>query len=151
MAWSTPSTQITGYLVVAADWNVIVNDLIALTPAGFVYVCDGAGAAITTGIKVDIEIFFKCDLARITLLPDVSGSITWDVWKDTYANFPPTVADTIIGGGGTKPLISATTKAQQTTFAGYTTAWADGDILRLNVDSCTTITRCSFCCKVTRS
>jgi hypothetical protein len=150
MSWTTPTTRAPNYLVTAAnDWNVLVNDLIALTPTGFIYVCDGGGAAITTGIKVDIEVFFKCDIARVTLLADQAGSIVWDVWKDVYANFPPTGADTITAAA--KPTISAATKAQDATLAGWTKALADGDILRLNVDSCATITRCSFCCKVTRS
>jgi hypothetical protein len=150
MAWTTPVVRAVGYLITAAnDWTVIVNDLIALTSAGFVFVCDGGGAVITTGIKVDIEVFFKCDITRVTLLADVSGSIVFDVWNEQYADFPPTVADTITAAA--KPTIAGATKSQDTTLTGWSTALADGDIIRLNVDSCATITRCSFCCKVTRS
>ena len=32
MAYSTPSTQVTGYVVLAADWNEFVNNFIAMAP-----------------------------------------------------------------------------------------------------------------------
>lgn|SRR3990167_7743429 len=103
------------------------------------FIIDGGGSVITTGIKGDLEIPFACTITAVTLLADVSGSIVIDIWKDVYANFPPTVADTITASA--KPTISSATKSQDTTLTGWSVGIAQGDILRFNVDSITTCTR----------
>lgn len=113
------------------------------------FTIDGGGSAITTGIKGDLRVPFKCTINSVTTLADQSGSIVIDIWKDTYANYPPTVADTITASA--KPTISSATKAEDTTLTGWTTSVAAEDILRFNVDSCTTITRCVVSLKYTRT
>jgi hypothetical protein len=47
-------------------------------------------------------------LTNWDIVLNASGSITLDVWNDIAANYPPTVADTLIGAG-TKPFISGAT------------------------------------------
>jgi hypothetical protein len=103
------------------------------------FLIDGGGSAITTGQKGHLEIPFACTITGWTLLADQSGSIVIDVWKDTYANFPPTVADTI--AGSEKPTLSSQQKNQDLTLTTWTTAVAAGDILAFNVDSVSTVTR----------
>lgn len=100
---------------------------------------DGAGSTITTGVKGYIEIPTACTIQSVTLLADVSGSIVIDIWKDTYANYPPVVGDTITASA--KPTISAALKSQDTTLTGWTTSIAAGDILGFNVDSVSTVTK----------
>ena len=73
------------------------------------------------------------------MLADQTGSIVVDIWKDTYGNFPPTVADTITAAA--KPTIAAGTKDTDTTLTGWTKAITAGDILRFNVDSAATVTK----------
>jgi hypothetical protein len=114
-----------------------------------IVVIDGGGAAITTGVKQDLEVPFACTVLQSTLLVDVSGSIVVNVWKDTYANFPPTVAGKITGSA--PPTISSATKAQDATLTGWTTSISAGDLLRFNVDSCATITRATLCLKVQKT
>lgn len=97
------------------------------------------GAPITTGIKGDVMVPFACTISQVTLLADQVGSIVLDIWKDTYANYPPTVADTITASA--KPTIASGIKYQDSTLTGWTTAIAAGDILRFNVDSTATVTR----------
>ena len=58
-------------------------------------VIDGGGSTITTGVKGDVNCDFAFTIVQWALLADQSGSIVIDIWKDTYANYPPTVADTI--------------------------------------------------------
>src|SRR4029079_8241351 len=58
---------------------------------GIEVVIDGGGAVITTGVKGDVQIPFAGTIAAVTLLADVSGSIVIDIWKDSYANYPPVV------------------------------------------------------------
>ena len=112
-------------------------------------VIDGGGSAITTGVKGFLEVPFACTINRVTMLADQSGSIVVDIWKDTYANYPPTDADSITASA--VPTISATTKSQDTTLTGWTTAIAAGDILGFNVDSITTVTRVTLALKVTKT
>lgn len=86
-------------------------------------------------------------ITKWSLLGDVSGSIVLDIWKDTYANFPPTVADTITASA--KPTISSDIKAESSTLTGWTTAVDAGDIFIINVDSCTSITRATLMLEIT--
>ena len=108
---------------------------------------DGAGSAITTGIKGYIEIPYACTINQVTMLADQSGSAVVDIWKDTYANYPPTNADSITASA--VPTITTATKSQDSTLTDWTTAITAGDILGFNVDSATTITRLHIILKVT--
>jgi hypothetical protein len=112
-------------------------------------VIDGGGVAITTGVKVDVEMPFTGHIRGNRLFADQSGSIVIDLWKDTYANFPPTVADTITASA--KPTLSSAAKSQDTTLTGWTTAFTAGDIIRVNVDSATTVQRVTLSLTVDRS
>lgn len=108
---------------------------------------DGAGAVLTTGVKGFVYVPKTCTITAVTLLSTdasvLSGSIVVDIWKDVYANYPPTVADTIIntGAGGVKPTISSATNSQDTTLAHWTTSVTAGDVIGFNVDSVTTLQR----------
>lgn len=110
------------------------------------FIIDGGGSAITTGEKGHLEIPFKCEIQRVTLLADQSGSIKIDIWKDSYANFPPTDADTICGGN--EPEISSAQKYQDSTLTDWTKTINAGDILAFNVDSAATVQRVTLVLKV---
>lgn len=113
------------------------------------FIIDGGGVAITTGIKGDLALDFAATINQVTLLADQSGSIVVDIWKDTYANYPPTNADSICASA--KPTLSAATKSKDSTLTGWTTSVAAGDTLRFNVDSITTCTRVLVLLKMTRA
>jgi hypothetical protein len=106
---------------------------------GIDVVIDGGGAVITTGPRVDIRIPFDLEIVRASLLADQSGSIVVDLWRDTYANFPPTVADTITAAA--KPTLSGAAKAEDATLTGWSKTCTQGDVLRVNVDSVATCQR----------
>lgn len=110
-------------------------------------ITDGGGSAVTTGLKGYLEIPFACTITGWTLLADVSGSIVVDIWKDTYANYPPVVGDTITASA--KPTITTATKNQSSTLTGWTTSVTAGDILAFNVNSVTTITKFTLSVKIT--
>jgi len=77
---------------------VLASALLASnTNSSITYVFDGGGVVLTTGIKGDLYIPFKCTIKSWVLLADQTGSIAVDIWKDTYANYPPVVADNITG------------------------------------------------------
>lgn len=96
---------------------------------------------ITTGEKKSarVQIPVGGTITEWTLLSldDTSGSIALDIWKDTYANYPPTVADTITASA--KPSITTATKNTSSTLTGWTTSITAGDILSVNVDSVTSL------------
>jgi len=110
---------------------------------------DNSGTAIQTGIIGDLEVPFDCTITGVKMLADQTGSIVVDIWKDTYANYPPTDADSITASA--PPTISSGTKATDTTLTGWTTAISAGDILRFNVDSVADVTRLSLSLSVKRS
>jgi len=113
------------------------------------FVIDGGGGVITTGIKGDLTIPFACTITGVVALVDQTGSIIVDIWKDTYANYPPTDADSITSA--TPVTISTAIKASDSTLTNWIVAISAGDTLRYNVDSCTTITRCTVSLKYRRS
>ena len=114
------------------------------------YILYEGGTVLSTGAKDIVELSFACTLVGWRLFsPDESGAIKIDIWKDSYANFPPTDADTMCNGH--EPEITATgNKATDDDLSDWTTqAISVGDVLRFNVDSCTTITRAVLVLKVT--
>lgn len=113
------------------------------------FIFSAGGSTIATGIAGDLTIPFACTITEWTLLADQTGSIVVDIWKDTYANYPPTVADTITGSA--KPTISSAVKGQSSTLTGWTTTIAAGDTLRFNVDSVSLVTRVTLSLKVRRT
>lgn len=121
-----------------------------LYPTTLGCVIDGGGSTITTGIKGDIIVPYACTITGYTVVADQSGSIVIDLWKDTYANHPPTNADSITDAG-TSITVTGATKAQTTTLTGWTTSLSAGDILRVNVDSVTSITRVTLALNVRRT
>jgi|Deesub1362A_J573_1020465.scaffolds.fasta_scaffold03070_3 hypothetical protein len=150
MAYTSPKTWNPGDILTAADMNTYVRDnTLALIPGGVDIIIDGGGAVITTGVKAYLEVKYKCIIKRVTLLADQTGSIQIDIWKDTYANFPPTDADSICGGN--EPAISSGQKYQDSTLSGWTTQLNEGDILAINVDSVTGIQRLTISIKVERN
>lgn len=99
---------------------------------------DGGGATITTGNKKYIRVPYAGTITQVTTLADQSCSIVVDIWKDTYANYPPTDLDSITASA--PPTITAALKSQDATLTGWTTSVAAGDILGFNVDSVTSCT-----------
>jgi len=109
-----------------------------VTNAQMTLVVDGGGSVITTGAKGWTRAKDTFTITGWDITADQSGSCVVDVWKDTYANFPPTVADTI--AGTEKPTLSAAQKNQDVALGSWTTAVTKGDYIRFNVDSASTVT-----------
>ena len=109
-------------------------------------VIDGGTSAITTGLKGFLEVPFAATIKAVTLLANETGSIVIDIWKDTYAAFPPVVADSITSAA--KPTITTAIKSQDTTLTGWTTSIIAGDVLGFNVDSVTSIKKITLSLKV---
>ena len=114
------------------------------------YTIDGGGSVIATGlVGPGLYIPYDCTIQSVTMLADRTGSIVVDIWRDSYANYPPTVADSIVASA--KPTISSATKSQDTTLTGWTASISSGDVLRFNVDSVTDIQKLTIILKVTKT
>ena len=112
-------------------------------------ILDGGGSAIAANTIIYVRVPFACTINEFTILADQSGSITVKVYKDTYANYPPTAADDISNGG---VAVTTTTKATDTTLTSWTTSITAGDVLAFtNTTVATTITRVTCQLKVTRT
>lgn len=107
---------------------------------------DGGGSALTTGVKRRIKLPYNFDVvsdgtAAWEVALDQSGSIGFDLWVDTYANYPPTNADRVSGTiGSQNPRVSSAIKAQSATLTGWTTSFVKGRYLFVAIDSITTAT-----------
>lgn len=104
---------------------------------------------ITTGVKGFIELPFDGTIIAARLFADQSGSIVVDVWKDTFANFPPTNADSITGSA--PPTLSNAQASEDETLSGWTTAFLRGDVLAFNVDSATTVQQVTLTLEVEKA
>lgn len=100
------------------------------------------------GVICDIELPFAGVWTGWRVFNDSGGSIVYDLWRDAYANFPPTVADTITAAE--KPTTSGAAKAAGS-CTGWTTAFAAGDVVRINVDSTSGLTRSVLSLNYTRT
>ena len=147
--WTLPATDGTNGQVLTTNGSSVLSWAPSYIISNLTYVIDNGDSVINTGIKGDLVVPFACTINSWTILGDTSGSIVVDIWKNTYANYPPTVANTITASA--KPTVSSANKNQSSTLTGWTTAVAANDILRFNVDSATTVKRITLVLSVTRT
>jgi hypothetical protein len=110
-------------------------------PRSFGVVFDGGGSVLTAGLQADVVIPYAMTITGWTILGDIGGTASVDIWSAPYATYPPTIANTIIGATGTKPNLAGSIKGQNTTLTNWTTGVTAGNIIRFNLDSVTTQTR----------
>lgn len=108
-------------------------------------VIDGGSAVITTGLKGFVRFPMAGTITKVTVLsidaagPATAGDIVIDVWKDTYANYPPTAADSIVASA--PPTLSSANKSEDSTLTGWTTSVSAGDVFGFYVDSAALVTK----------
>src|SRR5262245_9047207 len=100
---------------------------------------DGVNAITATEPDQWVEVPRALTVTSWRLLADAAGSIVVDVWRDSYANAPPTVADSIAASA--KPTLAAAQKNQDVILTGWTKTLAAGDWLRVHVESAATCKR----------
>lgn len=98
---------------------------------------DGAGSALTTGLKGYVTCPFNGTITGWDIVADQSGSVVIDVWKAN--NAVPTVGNTITASA--KPTLTADQQEQSSTLTGWTTSVSAGDVFAFNIDSVSTMTR----------
>ncbi|MEM8973615.1 MAG: hypothetical protein AAGD43_16270, partial [Pseudomonadota bacterium] len=120
--------------------------------AGFsnvVFDFDGGSTPLIAGLQARIPVSFDATIIEATLISNTSGDAVIDVWKDTFANYPPTNADSITASA--QPTLSSADKYQDLSLTGWTTSIAAGDVLVANIDSVSGLTNLVLNLKVQRS
>lgn len=133
---AAPRTWVTAELVSASIMNAHVRDMlnaIAAAKGLIIGIGDFIGAPITTGVRAYFRVPFGIRISAWTVLADAVGDLQLDVWRDTYANFPPTIADTITGSE--KPTLTAQQKNEDAALSTWSTDVNAGDVLAINVVS----------------
>lgn len=116
------------------------------------YVIDGGGSVIASGSAGVVEVPFNATVLAWDFLGNISGSLSCDVRRSTYAAYSGTpFASTSSIVGSEKPTITTAFKGQDTSI----TTWsgiAAGDILNFHVDATpTNITRATLAIKLRKT
>jgi hypothetical protein len=116
------------------DGDAVVTFSVAARTVALNFVIDGAGSAITTGLKGFVRVPFAwSDIAKASLLADAACDAVVDIWSDSFANHPPTDADSITAAA---PLtLSTADSVEDSTLTGWDTTGSAGDVIAFNVDS----------------
>ncbi|MBK7801017.1 MAG: hypothetical protein IPJ53_18150 [Saprospiraceae bacterium] len=158
---ASPGSPGSGYkrIYAKSDGQIYAKDssgnevLYTTSEFDIVYIIDGGGSVITTGVKGGLFISFPYKIIEWTLASidpaTTSGSIVLDIWTDTQANFPPTVGDTITAAA--KPTITTSTKGQSSTLTGWTVSQTAGRWVYFNVDSVTSLKMVAITLKCIRT
>ncbi len=104
-----------------------------------VYVIDGGGTTISTGVAGQTMLTFSATIKGVWLLADRTGSIVVDIWKVPFAGYPPTGANSICASD--LPTIATAQSSSDTALTGWTTAIAANDTFMFNVNSVTSLQR----------
>ena len=111
---------------------------------------NSSGSAIATPVApVYINFPTAGTISNVTVLTSGgTGSCVVDIWQDTYANYPPTVADTLTAAA--KPTISSGIKYTNSTLTGWNTTINSGNVLAINLDSTSTFNVVSVYLEITQ-
>jgi hypothetical protein len=120
------------------------TDIDNLLKGSIGFIIDGGDLEITAGIKGEITVPYDCTIKNVTLLADQTGSIVVDINQGNFASFPTLSSIT----AGATPTLSSAQKVLDSTLTGWTVDLSEGDILQFEVDSATTIERCSVIMQV---
>jgi hypothetical protein len=142
-SWASSSIS-SSYALSSSYYNIPT----ALRTSTFGILIDGGNTPILVGEKAEMLIPFSCSIQSWALLADRSGSATVEIWKSTYAAYPPTSASSIVGSA--KPNISASMKNTSSTLTGWTTNINKNDTIKFYVSESSTIQRLNLTLEVLR-
>ena len=110
---------------------------------------DGAGTAITTGIKGYLVIPFNCTIQSWYVVGNTTGSCVVDVWRASGYTIPTSSAQSI--AGSEKPTLSSQQINTDLSLSTWTTSLSTGNVLAFTVDSASTLTRATIQLKILKT
>lgn len=106
------------------------------------FVMNYGASTLPAGIGGDFSLPANIRIGEWSLFLEPTGSINVQLWKDTYANFPPTSADGMHGNTGI--FINNGLKNTGNVAWWSTPTGAKGDIVRVNINSVSSATKMSL-------
>ncbi len=105
----------------------------------WVWDLDGMGSAfVPDTIGYDVRITFPCQLSEIYFHSRDISRINFDIWRDKWGNFPPTIADSILPA----PIaVIDQTQYSDRILASVNKIVTAGDVLTLYVNTATLFKR----------
>jgi hypothetical protein len=82
------------------------------------------GSALAENQTIWLKVPYACNITGWELVADQSGSVTIDLWVDSFAAFPPTDADSITAAA--TPALSTAQTDNDTTLTDWTTLIPSG-------------------------
>ena len=113
--------------------NPIVNVTDTFRRTAITFGWDGAGVPLLAGQVLRGVSKYPATLTDVTVISDVSGSCVVDIWKDTFANYPPNAADSITGS--TPPSLSSSDKSYDSSLTGWDKTVLENDTFICRIDS----------------
>ena len=109
------------------------NDIIPLS-------VDGGGLVIASNQIGWVRVPYDCRILQWTIMAQPAGSsIVFDIWKLPYANFPPTVTNSIVASD--KPTLVSGITARGSALTDWDTAIHADDVLMFHIDSASVATK----------
>jgi hypothetical protein len=113
------------------------------------FVWDGGGAVITTPKVQDVYLPSSGSITGWYIMADVATNATVDLWVDTFANYPPTVSDTIVGGNYVS--LTGVNHNSDTTLTSWNKYPIAGSTMRANISACSAATKITLTILYTKS
>lgn len=113
--------------------DVTGRSLVGLLDSRTINVASGSASPIATGLKAFWRPNFAGTITKVSLMSDVSCTAVMNIWKDTFANHPATVADKITASA--PPTLTAALHSEDSTLTGWSKSFSAGDVFAFNVDS----------------
>jgi hypothetical protein len=136
----------TGTLTATATPSVPLTQTLGTT-------VDGSGGTVTVGLKGYIKVPYACTITGWTVISTTATpaqAIQFDIWRRNGA-LPTVVGDSLIGGGGVKPRLTAGQQlGNSVNLNNWSTSLAAGDYLSFRVDSATIVSWAILQINVTR-
>jgi hypothetical protein len=121
-----------------------------LKTGSFGVTVDGVTTVVQAGQIGYVVMPYDGTITRWTITSNVSGSISFDIWKDALINTIPTIGDSIVGG--VYPAITGTNFLTSTSLGSWTsTTFLAGHIFGFYVNSASTIKNATLTLRVTKS
>lgn len=122
---------------------------VSITQYGTIVFGWNNGTSVITAQDQEIVLPFAGTITDWTIVSDKSANVSIDLWVDGYAEYPPTVLDTICNSN----YVSLTTSDKNTdsTLTGWTKTFSAGDIMKAHIISVDTASRILLTIKYTKN
>lgn len=100
---------------------------------------DNGSSALLVNMQTELFVPFSGRITGWYLMGDRAGSAVVDVWRDSFARFPPTLADSITNG--VLPQVTNASAQSSTNVSDWNVIVSKGDVLRPIINSVSSFTR----------